>query len=137
MGYLKGGRETGQNLVFNVQNTPGTASELTVLGTIPILSIDERHDYIQCLSIIVGEGSQFDYTVNTVRVMALANGQINNVALTIREDTIAQEPNETFTLILIPSVAPIPREGSFFLNTTQVMIVDSDSKAGATEQNHL
>lgn len=35
VGYLKGGQEAGQNLVFNnVQNTPGTASELTVLGTV-------------------------------------------------------------------------------------------------------
>ena len=77
----------------------------------------------------VGEGSQFDYTVNTVRVRALANGQINNVRLTIRVDTIAQESNETFTLTLIPSVAPTPREGLFFLNTTQVTIVDGDSKS--------
>ena len=76
----------------------------------------------------VGEGSQFDYTVNTVRVRALANGQINNVRLTIHVDTIAQEPNETFTLTLIPSAAPTPREGLFFLNTTQVIIVDGDSK---------
>ena len=30
VGYLKGGTVAGQNLVFNVENTPGSASEFTV-----------------------------------------------------------------------------------------------------------
>ena len=76
---------------------------------------------------IAGEGSQFDYTVNTLRVRALANGQIQNVVLTFRVDTVAQEPNETFTLILNPLVAPTPRVGLFFRNIIQVTIVDKDS----------
>ena len=78
---------------------------------------------------IVGEGSLFDYTVNTLRARALANGQIQNVVLTFRVDSIAQEPNETFNLTLNPAVAPVPREGLFFRDTIQVTIVDSDSKA--------
>ena len=77
---------------------------------------------------IAGEGSQFDYTVTPLRVRALANGQIQNVVLTFRVDTIAQESNETFTLTLDPRVAPTPRQGLFFRNTIQVTIVDSDSK---------
>ena len=76
---------------------------------------------------IAGEGSQFDYTVNTLRARALANGQIANVVLTFRVDSIAQEPNETFTLTLDPLVQPNPREGLFFQNTIEVTIVDSDS----------
>ena len=28
--YLKGGQVAAENLVFNVENTPGTASELTI-----------------------------------------------------------------------------------------------------------
>jgi hypothetical protein len=80
------------------------------------------------LSIIAGEGSQFDYTVNTLRARALANGQISNVVLTFRVDSIAQEPNETFTLTLDPLVVPIPREGLFFRNTIEVTIMDNDSK---------
>ena len=75
-----------------------------------------------------GEGSQFDYTVNTTSVIALANGQIANVVLTFRVDTVAQESNETFTLTLNPLVLPNPREGLFFRNTIQVIIVNSDSK---------
>ena len=75
-----------------------------------------------------GEGSQFDYTVNTLRTRALANGAISNVVLTFRVDSIAQEPNETFTLTLDPLVAPNPREGQlFFRNSIEVSIVDSDS----------
>ena len=67
-----------------------------------------------------------DYTVNTLRARALANGQISNVVLTFRVDTIAQESNETFTLTLDPLVAPNPREGLFFRNSIEVTIVDHD-----------
>ena len=77
---------------------------------------------------IIGEGSQFDYTVNTMVVRALSNGQIQNVMLTFHVDTIAQEPNETFTLTLNPVVQPTPRVGLFFWNTIQVTIVNGDSK---------
>ena len=78
---------------------------------------------------ITGEGSQFDYTVNTVRARALISGSISNVVLTFRVDSIAQEPNETFTLTLDPLVAPNPREGQlFFRNSIEVSIMDSDSK---------
>ena len=66
--------------------------------------------------------------MNTLRARALANGQISNVVLTFRVDSIAQEPDETFTLTLDPLVAPNPREGLFFQNTTEVSIVDIDSK---------
>jgi hypothetical protein len=76
----------------------------------------------------IGEGSQFDYTVNTLRARALVNGQISNVVLTFRVDTIAQESNETFTLTLDPIVAPNPRTGLFFRNSIQVTIVDNDGK---------
>ena len=80
---------------------------------------------------IAGEGSQFDYKVNTLRARALANGQISNVVLTFRVDRIAQESNETFTLTLDPLVTPNPREGLFFRNSIQVTIRDSDSKENA------
>ena len=58
----------------------------------------------------------------------MADGQISNVELTFRVDSIAQEPNEIFTLILDPAVAPNPREGLFFRNSIEVTIVDSESK---------
>ena len=61
-------------------------------------------------------------------VRALANGQVSNVVFTFRVDTIAQEPNETFTLTLNPVVPPTPREGLFFQDVIQVTIVDSDGK---------
>ena len=70
-----------------------------------------------------------DYTVNTLQVRALFGAlQPDNVVVTFRKDAIAQKPNETFNLMLIPLVQPTPREGLFFLNTTQVTIMDSDSK---------
>ena len=84
-------------------------------------------NYWKLLS-IAGEGFQFDYTVNTLRVRALANGQISNVVLTFHVDSISQEPNETFTLTLDPLIPPNPREGLFFRSSIQVTIRDSDSK---------
>ena len=80
------------------------------------------------ISFFAGEGSQFDYTVNTLIVRALANGRSQNVVLTFRVDNIAQEPNETFILTLNPVVQPTPRVGLFFRDSIEVTIVDSDSK---------
>ena len=71
-----------------------------------------------------------DYTVNTARTAALVSGRIMNVVLTFRVDTIAQEPNETFTLTLVPSIdlmtAGLQGEGIFFQNIIEVTIVDND-----------
>ena len=73
-----------------------------------------------------------DYTVNTGRTAALVSGRIMNVVLTFRVDTIAQEPNETFTLTLVPGIdlttAGLQGEGIFFQNTTEVTIIDNDGK---------
>ena len=78
---------------------------------------------------ILGVGSSFDYIVNTEIVRALASAtQPDDVEVILLIDTIAQEPNETFTLTLDPITAPTPRENLFFRNTIQVTIVDSDSK---------
>ena len=81
------------------------------------------------LLLIAGEGPQYDYTVNSVRVRALANGQIDNVVVTFRVDTIAQENNETFTLTLTGLNLPVsPGPGFFVVDTLPVTIVDCDSK---------
>ena len=79
--------------------------------------------------LIAGEGPQFDYTVNTVQVRALASGQTDNVVVTFRVDTIAQENNETFNLTLTGlNLPPSPGPGFFVIDTLPVAIVDSDSK---------
>ena len=74
-----------------------------------------------------------DYTVNTRRTAALGSGRIMNVVLTFRVDTIAQEPNETFTLTLVPNfdlmAVGLQGEGVFFRNTIEVTIMDNDSMA--------
>ena len=81
------------------------------------------------LLLIAGEGPQYDYSVNSVRVRALANGQIDNVVVTFRADTIAQENNETFTLTLDGLNLPTsPGLGFFVVDTLPVTIVDCDSK---------
>ena len=74
-------------------------------------------------------GPQFDYSVNSSQVRALWTATTpDNVVVTFRVDAIAQEPNETFTLTLMPLVQPTASEGLFFLNTIQVTIVDNDGK---------
>ena len=90
---------------------------------------------------IVGEGSQFDYTVNTLRVRALfASPTPDNVVVTFRVDAIAQEPNETFTLTLQPLGTAIERlmgtDGFFFRDTIEMIIEDSDSKKHYTHVVH-
>ena len=76
-----------------------------------------------------GEGPQFDYTLNTLMARALFRATAPvDVVVTFRVDSIAQEPNETFTLTLVPSAPPTPREGLFFQNTIQMSIVDSNGK---------
>jgi hypothetical protein len=77
-------------------------------------------------------GEHFDYALNTLRVRALANGKVSFVVLTFRVDNIAQEPNEIIILTLDPLVQPNPREGLFFQNAIQVIIVDSDGKYNKT-----
>ena len=66
--------------------------------------------------------------MNTLRVRALADGSTDNVMLTFHVDSVAQEPNETFTLTLNPVAQPTSRDGLFFRNTIQVTIMDNDSK---------
>ena len=55
----------------------------------------------------------------------------DNVVVTFRVDTIAQEPNETFTLTLDPFQTALDeprRDGLYFLDTIEMTIEDSDSK---------
>ena len=127
MGYQKGGAIAGQDLVFNVQNTPGTASEFNTL----VRCLNSQFDELINLWSIAGEGRQLDYTVNTVQVRALFSAtQPDNVVVTFHMDAIAQELNETFTLTLIPLVQPTPRRGLFFYDSIQVTIIDSNRKSG-------
>ena len=79
-----------------------------------------------------GEGSAFDYTVNTnfVRVIGSAPDRVENVMYILRTDSIAQENNETFSIELTPrpgSLQPTG-DGVFFRNTLEVTIIDSDGR---------
>ena len=79
---------------------------------------------------ISGEGTGFDYTVNTnfVRVIATAPDRVENVVYILRTDNIAQENNETFTIELVPraGTSQPTGDGVFFRNTLEVTIIDSD-----------
>ena len=88
----------------------------------------DLHNYPLKFSNNIGEGT--DYIVASVRVTAFSDAtQLpDNVTVTFCVDAIAQEPDETFTLTLNPIAPLTPREGLFFRNTTQVTIVDEESK---------
>ena len=76
-------------------------------------------------------GCGFDYTVNTVRARILFQppDQFDNVVFTFRVDTIVQEVNETLDLQLVPVPGvSLPSSDSFFRNTLNMTIIDSDSK---------
>jgi hypothetical protein len=54
-----------------------------------------------------------------------------NVTFTFRVDSIAQEPNETFELVLASiGILPPNNGASYFRDTLSLTIIDSDSKCG-------
>ena len=74
-----------------------------------------------------------DYSISTSEVNMLYNkpDPPDNVMLTFHTDNIAQEPNETLTLVLLAALetTDLPTgDGVFFRNITNVTIADSDSK---------
>ena len=80
---------------------------------------------------ITGEGSDFDYSVNTVQLRLLNSRPelSENVSFTFHTDAIAQEENETFTLELVTTPgtnSPPSGDGVFFRNIITITIVDSD-----------
>ena len=131
-GYQKGASQAGQNLVFEVMATPGTASEVTLKWICLVW---------QSIWPIAGEGVSFDYTVNTNQVRALFNRPTppDNVVFTFRIDAIAQEPNETLFLELVPTATTTLPSGDavFFRNTLNISIIDSDSKRMFGKSVHI
>ena len=98
----------------------------------------ETVSYIGCYFSLTGEG---DYTINTNQVRALFRRPTppDNVEFTFRVDAIAQEPDESLTLELVPTVSTTVPSGSavFFRNTIALTIVDSDSEFfGTVSQYH-
>ena len=83
-----------------------------------------------CYIFITEQGFSLDFVVATVQVRALYSPPTpGDVIFTFRVDAIAQEPNETLTLALAPiGILPPSTDGSFFLDTLSLTIIDSDSK---------
>ena len=78
-----------------------------------------------------GEGSNLDYTLGQPLVRALfESSDSDEVAATFRVDSVALEPDETFSLELVPFTGITLPSGSgvFFVNTVNVTIIDHDSK---------
>ena len=70
-----------------------------------------------------------DYILITRRARALIGSSTpDNVAVTIRVDSIAQEPDETLTLRLSPVVSGPMGDSIFFRDTITLTIIDSDSE---------
>ena len=126
VGYLKGGIYNSWTKLGVQYRKYGRHCEW-VHCTSSLSSYIESNNKLSII-IILGEGSQLDYTVNTLRMRALANGKVATIVLTFCMDSIAQESNETFALILDPLVSPNPREGLYFQNIAQITIIDSDGK---------
>ena len=80
----------------------------------------------------LGEGSSFDYMLQTFTVRALFFRPVppDDVVLTFRVDAIAQESNETLSLELVPtSTTTLPTEGAiYYRRFLDITITDSDSK---------
>ena len=70
-----------------------------------------------------------DYTIGTSRVRILAGSTTpDNVIVTFRVDTIAQEPDETLSLQLVPLIPGPTGDAIFFRDSITLTIIDSDSE---------
>ena len=131
-GYKKGATQAGKNLVFNTRDAPGTASESIAIDKCQIYTSQLRILGILSEPIYTGKGSTFDYTVNTNQVRALFRrpDQPDSVVFNFNSDDIAQEPNETLILELVPTESTTLPTGNaiFFQNSINMIITDSDSK---------
>ena len=83
------------------------------------------------IKLYIGEGASYDYVVSssTARVL-YARQEPDDVQLIFRSDSIAQEPNETFTLHLeVADGFTLPTgDGVFFVDEMNMLILDSDGK---------
>ena len=107
-------------LIFHITNDNfGLAT--TVLGLVLHLSYCSN----------TGEGSNLDYTLGHPFVRALFESSTpDEVVATFRVDSIALEPDETFSLELVPlnGVTLPSGDGVFFVNVMNVTIIDHDSE---------
>ena len=70
-----------------------------------------------------------DYTVGTSLVRILAGSTTpENVIITFRVDGIAQEPDETLSLQLLPLTSGPMGDAIFFRDLITLTIIDSDSE---------
>lgn len=82
------------------------------------------------ITLYAGEGIGYDYSVvtTTVTVQEASN---NTVEFLFYSDSIAQEPNESFTLRLeVAGGSTLPMgDGVFVVDEINMVIMDNDSKA--------
>ena len=77
-----------------------------------------------------------DFMIGTGEVgVSYENPDPEIVAVHFYVDSIAQEGNETFTMMLVPSHSLIMPSGesAFFCNTIDMTIIDSDGKLAYTD----
>ena len=89
----------------------------------------ERENQNYCFTDSSEQGSSMDYTVGTSRVRILAGSTTPDSAIvTFRVDAIAQEPDETLSLQLLPLISGPTSDEIFFRDSITLTIVDSDSE---------
>lgn len=91
-----------------------------------------RPNQILTIKLYTGEGAGYDYIVSSSTAIVLhARQEPDYVQFIFRSDSIAQEPNETFTLRLdVFAGFTLPTgDGVFFMDEINVVILDSDSKS--------
>ena len=84
---------------------------------------------IHYASILIGDSSDILVVTSEVR-FSFENPQPSMVNISFLIDDIAQEHNETVTLVLVPlPTTNLPQgEGVFFINTTDMIIIDTDGE---------
>ena len=87
--------------------------------------------HFNCSSPYTEQGAEGDFTVKNLNLVHRMGTDPPVVSITLRIDYLAQEPDETFQLKLIPAedaASMLSRYNGFLMDTINVSIIDQDCK---------
>ena len=129
IGYQKGAQQprAHHDLTFTINERIGRSVRKFAMTATFSATVHYIMKCMICIYHATGPSSDLIVLNSEVRFNGL-QPSIVNVSFLI--DGVAQEYNETVTLVLVPlHTAPLPTgEAVFFLNTTDMIIIDADRK---------
>lgn len=129
VGYQKGAQQprAHHDLTFTINERIGRFVRKFAMTAIFSATVHYYYREVICIYHATGPSSDLIVLNSEVRINGF-QPSIVNVSFLV--DGVAQEYNETVTLVLVPlPTTPLPTgEAVFFLNTTDMIIIDADRK---------